>query len=267
MLVDGKHIASEVYTQLHNRITRLSRAPKLCIITCAPTFETQKYLALKQARAEEVGIETEVTTMSPTSTTEDFIVCINSAIGRFDGIIVQLPLPSLIDRNVVVTAVPPSHDVDALNPDTTQLLSPVVGAIREILAVYDVMVREKKVTVIGNGRLVGLPSYTWFREQGAEVSLVTKDTVDVEAYTQGADIIVCGAGVPGLLTPEMVKEGVVILDAGTTEDGGELKGDAHPSCGEKASLYTPVPGGIGPLTIAMLLRNVVDCAERHVTVV
>jgi methylenetetrahydrofolate dehydrogenase (NADP+)/methenyltetrahydrofolate cyclohydrolase len=95
------------------------------------------------------------------------------------------------------------------------------------------------------------------------VSVVTKDTIDIPYYTKNADIIVAGAGVPGHLTPDMVKEGVVILDAGTSEDGGMLKGDAHPDCAQKAALITPVPGGIGPITIAVLLRNVTELVEQQ----
>ena len=95
------------------------------------------------------------------------------------------------------------------------------------------------------------------------MSVVTKDTIDITHYTKNADIIVCGAGVPNLITEEMVKEGVIVLDAGTSEEGGILKGDVDPLVALKASLFTPVPGGIGPITIAVLLRNVVVLAEKR----
>lgn len=267
MIVDGRKIAEDVYAQTKERIVRLGRAPKLAIITCAPNFETQKYLALKEKKAASVGIGISVVELPSSSTTDDFLHAITTASVDADGIIVQLPLPKSVDVDQVIASVPPELDVDVLNPSTTSVLSPVVGAIKEILAQHAVTVREKFVTVIGSGRLVGLPAYHWFIREGAHVSVVTRDTTDIEHYTKNADIVVCGAGVPGLLKPDMIKDGAVVLDAGTSEDGGELRGDADPLCSEKTSVFTPVPGGIGPMTIAMLLSNVVACAERKRDVV
>ncbi len=267
MIVDGKAMAGQMFEKMRTDVALLSRVPKLVIISCAPNFETERYLALKQKKAQEVGIMIEVLRFDATATTEDMLVANTTAEESADGIIVQLPLPSTIDTARVLASIPPSYDVDALNPVSSEMLSPVVGAIREILNAHDITPEGKQVTIIGCGKLVGLPAQRWCTEQGAHVSVVTKDTTDIAYYTRPADIIVCGAGVPGLLTPDMVKEGVVILDAGTTEDSGVLRGDADPSCAEKAHLYTPVPGGIGPLTIAILLRNVVDCAQKRQSVV
>ncbi len=257
MIVDGKAIAEKLYEVMRKEVSERSSVPKLSIITCAPNFETKKYLALKERKAESVGIITEVIELDATQTTEEFIATIESLLPTTQGIIVQLPLPPHVDTDAVLGTIPPSHDVDALNPKTTAVLSPVVGAFREILKDYEATAFEKYVTVIGSGRLVGLPAYNWFVSQGAFVSIVTRDTVDIEGYTKNADIVVCGAGVPGLLTPEMVKDGVIILDAGTSEDGGMLRGDALPTCSEKALIFTPVPGGIGPITIAVLLHNLI----------
>jgi methylenetetrahydrofolate dehydrogenase (NADP+)/methenyltetrahydrofolate cyclohydrolase len=260
MIIDGKKIAEEIYNEIRERVALLSSVPILTIITCAPNFETEKYLVLKEKKANEVGILTKIIELAKESTTEDFIQAVEFAVAESHGVIVQLPLPSHVDTARVLDAVPVSHDVDALNHLNTRVLSPVVGALYEILLRNDIDVREKLVTVVGSGRLVGLPASQWFMKAGAHVSVVTKDTMHISEYTKNADILVCGAGVPNLITPDMVKEGVVILDAGTSEDGGVLKGDADPSCAEKASVFTPVPGGVGPMTIAILLRNVVDLA-------
>lgn len=267
MIVDGRTLAETLYARLTERVRVLGRAPVLTILTCAPNFETQKYLALKQKKAAVIGVETNVIELPSSSTTEMCIASIVDALPKSDGIIVQLPLPQTIDASRVIASVPPSHDIDALNPDTTATLSPVVGAIATILGAHAVVVPGKLVTVLGSGKLVGLPAYRWFTEQGAHVSIVNRDTADIPHYTKNADIVVCGIGVPGFLTPDMVREGVIILDAGTSEEGGELRGDADPRCAEKASLFTPVPGGIGPLTIAVLLKNVVELAEMKSSVV
>ena len=262
MIVDGKKIAEDVYTALRTRIAGFSRVPKLSIITIAPNFETQKYLALKKKKASDIGIDTEVVELAVSCTTEEVIGAVQQVLPQCDGVVVQLPLPSHIDTTRVVRTIPPSHDVDALNIHTIKTLSPVVAACKEILSYHHISVEGKHVTILGSGKLVGIPAYQWFVTQGAHVSVVTKETADIPFYTKNADIIVCGAGVPKILMPDMIKEGVVILDAGTSEDGGMLVGDADPLCADKALLMTPVPGGIGPLTIAMLLKNVVDCASR-----
>lgn len=263
MIVDGKAIAEKMYQDTREMIEGLSRAPHFTIITCNPNFETKKYLALKERKAKALGIVTHIVELPSHSTTEDFVTTITEAVNVADGIIVQLPLPPDVDSEVVMCAIPTTHDADALNPNTTTLLSPVVGACKAILDTHHIVVAEKFVTVVGSGKLVGLPMYHWFVAQGAHVSVVTKDTHEIEHYTKQADIILCGAGAPGLLQPTMIKDGVVILDAGTSEEGGELRGDADPTCAEKASIFTPVPGGVGPITIAILLQNVVYCAQQR----
>ncbi len=263
MIVDGKAIAEKIYASIREAVLIGEHAPRLAIVTCNPNFETKKYLALKERKAAEVGIETEVIEMPSASTTQNFLTTISDLVSKSDGIIVQLPLPAHVDTEMVLSSVPTSHDVDALNPKTTGVVSPVIGAFREILKMYEVGTCEKYVTIIGSGKLVGLPAMAWFTTQGAYVSVVTKDTEDITHYTKNADIIVCGAGVPGLLIPDMVKEQVIILDAGTSEAGGVLMGDADPKCAQKASIFTPVPGGIGPITVAVLLQNLVVLAKAR----
>lgn len=267
MIIDGKRIAEGIYNDLRSRVTALQNAPILTIFTCNPNFETQKYLSLKERKARDIGVQTVVIHIEETCTTEEFVSRIHSAVPVSDGIIVQLPLPVHIESATVLQSVPVSHDVDVLGGTHTNMLSPVVGAFKEILEREGISRVGKYVNIIGSGRLVGLPASAWFMNEGAHVSVVTKDTHDIVHYTKNADIVVCGAGVPGLLKPDMVKEDVVILDAGTSEDGGVLRGDADPACALKARVFTPVPGGIGPITIAILLRNVVDCATQKQGVV
>ena len=267
MIIDGRAIARRVFDRTREKIKVLGRAPVLIIVACNPNFETRKYLSLKEKKAHALGIDARIVELDPESTTDDFMNAIADAAHDADGIIVQLPLPAGVDADVVLAAIPSQQDVDVLNPKTTGLLSPVVGACKEILVDAGIEPKDTLVTVIGSGRLVGLPAYRWFESRGAHVSVVTKDTEDIGYYTRNADIVVCGAGVAGLLTPSMVREGVVILDAGTSEDGGVLRGDADLACAEKAAVFAPVPGGIGPITIAILLSNVLDCAIQKQVVV
>lgn len=266
MIVDGKSIAEQMYEKIRTRIENLGRTPVFTIITCEPNIETKKYLALKKKKTAQIGIRTEVIELGFDSTTEDVIASIESATPHSDCILVQFPLPAHIDRDAVVQHIPLTHDADVLNPENNSLLSPVVGAIVEILRVYEVDISKRHVVILGSGKLVGLPAFKWFTEHGSAVSIVTKDTENISYYTKHADIIVCGAGVPNVVTADMVKDGVVILDAGTTEDSGVLKGDASPDIEEKALLFTPVPGGIGPITIAVLLQNIVVLAEERLSI-
>lgn len=263
MIVDGKQIASNIYLELGKKVENMDRTPHLMVFTCDPNFETQKYLNLKSKKAQEVGIGVEVVELKKDINTEEFIAKIKERGPRADGIIVQLPVPQHIDKNRVLESIPLSKDVDSLNSATNQFFSPVVGALKEILSEHGVDPKNKHIVVIGDGKLVGNPAVQWFQRVGGVVTQVTKTTSDIRLHTLEADIIVSGAGVPNLIAPDHVKEGVIILDAGTSEDGGELRGDVDSRCAEKSKVFTPVPGGIGPITIAVLLRNVVDAALQN----
>jgi len=259
MIIDGRNIAADIRADIAQRVAALGDVPHLTIFSCDPNFETKKYLGLKERVADEVGIKTTVRVLPRETSTETLLKEIQDAEDT-DGIIMQLPLPSHIDTDAIIAAIPPHYDVDALNPQTTAVLSPVAGACKEILERYDVPVHGAAAVVVGSGRLVGVPTADMLRNMGASVTVLTKDS-DTTPLGD-ADIIVSGAGDPGFITPSMIKDGVVLLDAGTSEDGGMLVGDAHPSCAEKATVFTPVPGGIGPITVAVLLRNLVVLTER-----
>ncbi len=175
-----------------------------------------------------------------------------------DGIIVQLPFPSHIDVDALFKKIPPHLDTDMINYNGSgEVLPPVIAAVKEIAGRHNVEFAGKQVVVVGQGRLVGKPAAIWAEAQGAFVTVIDKDTENAEEILRTADIIISGAGSPGLITPDKIKEGAIIFDAGTSEEGGMLKGDADPECASKCALFTPVPGGIGPITIAALLRNLV----------
>lgn len=259
-LVDGKAIAARIYEELAKKITVMPTPPRLAIITCAPNFETTKYLDLKRKKADQVGIRHTIIELPETTTTNEFVRCVETIAPTVGGVVVQLPLPAHIDREVVLAAVPASKDPDALNGGA--VLSPVVGAIDEIVKIHDVDFTGKRVAVIGNGRLVGAPAAHYATDKGATVSILTEHSTDFREVIQAADILISGVGQPGLIQPEMVKEDVIVFDAGTSEDGGQLRGDVDIRVAEKALLFTPVPGGIGPITIAVLLGNLATLCRR-----
>jgi methylenetetrahydrofolate dehydrogenase (NADP+) / methenyltetrahydrofolate cyclohydrolase len=263
MIMDGRTVAKTVVADIATTVLSWSRPPRLTIFTCAPNFETKKFLHLKQQWAKEAGIAVSVIVLPETVTLALVQTAVETATHESDGIIIQFPFPHLATTDLI-PLVPASHDIDVMYYTglPTAVLPPVVGAIDRLSAHYQVPWSGQAVAIVGNGRLVGQPTALYTAAQGALVTVITKESPN-EAALKAADIVVLGAGVPGLLQPHMVKPGVVIFDAGTTEEGGQLVGDADPAVATVASLYTPVPGGIGPLTVAVLLKNVLTLAEKR----
>lgn len=259
MIIDGNSIAGEILAEVRGS----DRTPHLIAVAVAPTFATRNYLSIKKRTAERAGCELSVIEMEPEVTTEEVISAVVAASQKADGVIVQLPLPPHIDLDAVLKALPRSHDADVMGGEAREtyyggdfsLLPPVVGAISEIATRHHISFQGKKTVVVGEGMLVGAPASAWLRVKGGEVMVLDKRAEDVALHTREADVLVLGAGVPGLITPEMVKEGIIIFDAGTSEEGGVVKGDADPACADKADIFTPVPGGIGPIAVALLFRN------------
>lgn len=263
MIIDGRALAETVVASIATTVSSLPVAPILTVFTCAPNFETQKFLALKERRAKDAGIILRRVSLPDTVTLAEVEVAVVAAVAESDGIIIQFPFPHL-QTSDLIPLIPASHDVDVLRYDGTllALLPPVVGAIDTIAQAEGIDWAGKRVVVVGNGRLVGAPTVMYATARGAIVTLITKDAPQADALA-AADIVVLGAGVPGLLAPHMVKDGVMVFDAGTSEEGGVLVGDADPAVAMKAALFTPVPGGVGPLTVAVLLKNVLYLAQNR----
>lgn len=265
MIVDGRAIASEILKDVRAKGTRPAIV-RAVVVTPSPA--TESYLAIKEARAEEAGMHLEVVRLSESATTMDVIAAVEKP--GCDAVIVQLPLPEHLDTKVILDRIPVERDADVLSSlaysrfaadEDGALLPPVVASISEVLERSKIFVAGKGVTVVGQGRLVGIPAAAWLVNQGAEVMLVTREEGDLSRL-QEADVIITGAGSPALIKPEHIKDGVVLIDAGTSESGGALVGDADPACAAKAAVFTPVPGGIGPIAVACLFRNVQLLMER-----
>ena len=265
MIIDGRKIALEILDEVSLMVKELPLPPRLTVFSCAPNFETKKFLAIKQKKATLVGIEITVIEFDEDTKLPDMISELTMADKTSDGIVVQLPFPPTIKIQTLLEKISPLKDVDVLFYDgaNVEILPPVVGAIEVIAKNYQIDFFNKQVVVVGNGRLVGVPAFLYAQHKGARVELVQKNTENSSEIIKNADILILGAGVPGLLTPDLVKEGAIIFDAGTSEEGGMLVGDAEPEVVSKASLLTPVPGGIGPIAIAVLLRNLVFLTKNN----
>lgn len=266
MIVDGKAISNELLAALKERRARIDGPVTLGIVICAGDPVTESFVRIKSKIAADLDITivrhdiAEPTTEAAMDGVRAFKY--NPAV---DGVIVQLPMPAGIDVNAVLSEMSADKDIDGINPFLREreriVRAPVALAVEEILNRTNTNVHGARVVVVGAGRLVGLPTALLLRERGADVHMVTLDQGRIEDLKE-ADIIVLGAGQPHFIKPEHIKEGVVLIDAGTSESAGMIQGDADPTCAQKASVFTPVPGGVGPVAIAMIFKNILDLAHR-----
>lgn len=233
----------------------------------------QKFVSQKKKTAQELGVDFRVYEYPADVSTNDLRKRLATIVHDADpdGIIIQLPLPEHINQQYILNSVPPEKDVDVLSARAvgdfsvgkSKILPPIVGAIKALFEEYGIEYRVKHVVVIGAGRLVGKPVAAWLANEKVSFSVVDENTADISEFTKKADIIISGVGKPGLITGDMVKDGVVMIDCGISESGGALKGDADfDSVGKKAAYLSPVPGGIGPLTVAMIFKNLLILAKK-----
>ncbi|MEH1123431.1 bifunctional methylenetetrahydrofolate dehydrogenase/methenyltetrahydrofolate cyclohydrolase [Micromonospora sp. CPCC 206061] len=281
-VLDGKATAAAIREDLRARVKALAnrgRVPGLGTVLVGLDPGSRAYVDGKHRDCAEVGIASIRRDLPADATQEqvDEVVAELNADPACHGYIVQLPLPQQIDTQRVLEAVHPDKDADGLHPINLGRL--VLGydgplpctprGIVELLRRYDVPLRGANVTVIGRGTTVGRPLGLLLtrRSENATVTLCHTGTRDLAAHTRSADIVVAAAGVPGVLTADMIRPGAVVIDVGITRvvgpDGkGVYTGDVAPGVAEVAGALAPVPGGIGPMTRAMLLTNVVERAEK-----
>lgn len=265
MTVDGKRIAGELAEEARAQVGALQ--PVVRAIVVAPTPATESYLRIKKERAESAGMRLEVVQLKDDATEEAVIVAIHAPGAH--AVIVQLPLPEHLYTERVLNEIPTTHDADVLSAsayarfdldEPGALVPPVAAAVAEILKRSNVDVSGKNTVVVGRGKLVGKPVATLLARLGANVTVVHSRTEHPEEIYKEADIIVSGVGKAHLITPDMVKEGAVLIDAGTSGAYGGVAGDFHPDCAQKASVFSPVPGGVGPVAVAVLFKNAATLA-------
>ena len=265
MIVDGKAIAEDIYADLAPRFANLERNAVLGIVVVGENPVIASFVRIKERSAERLGIPMIRENLPESATEKEIIDAVDILNKNADAVIVQLPLPSGINTNSVLSAVPNDMDVDALNPtipeDKRLVHAPVALAAVEILERSHIEVKGARAVVVGAGRLVGAPSAWLLRKLGANVSVFSLEEGSIEDL-KDADIIVSGAGNPGFIKPEHIKEGVALIDGGTSELNKRIAGDADPACAEKASVFTPVPGGVGPVAVAMIFRNLLELIEK-----
>jgi methylenetetrahydrofolate dehydrogenase (NADP+) / methenyltetrahydrofolate cyclohydrolase len=279
-ILDGKATAAEIKADLAQRVAKLTAAgvtPGLGTVLVGDDPGSRAYVAGKHRDCAEVGIRSIRKDLPADATqrqVEDVVAELN-ADPACTGYIVQLPLPRGLDAQRVLGMIDPAKDADGLQPANLGKLvlgepGPLPCTPKGIVALlrrYDVPIARAEVTVIGRGITVGraLGLLLTRRTENATVTQCHTGTRDLAAHTRAADIVVVAAGRPALLTPDMVKSGAAIVDVGITRTDAGLVGDVDPAVAEVAGFLAPVPGGVGPMTRAMLLVNVVEAAERELT--
>jgi methylenetetrahydrofolate dehydrogenase (NADP+)/methenyltetrahydrofolate cyclohydrolase len=290
ILLDGKKVAAEKRAELRETIAQLQaagkRAPKLAIVIVGHNPASETYVANKIKACGEVGIEAEKIAFEADITEQQLLAEVSrlNHDATIDGFIVQLPLPEHISETTIMSAIDRRKDVDGLTPEnvgrTVQGLPSIISAtprgIRELLAYYQIPTEGRHVVVIGRSNIVGkpiamllmqrpylsLPSMSAASLGDATVTICHSKTRDLKSICLTADIIIVAAGCPKLLTADMVKEGVTIIDVGINRVDGKLVGDVDfENVAPKAAYITPVPGGVGPMTIVSLLQNTLQAYE------
>jgi len=284
-ILSGKEVSDHVYRNLQNRVELLFKnniQPGLAAVLVGENPASKIYIKMKTKKFHKLGLKTETFKLSAKCSQNELIQVIEKINNdpSFHGILVQLPLPNHIDSNSIINSILPEKDVDGFHPENAGLLS--IGTPRFIpctpkgvmrmLQYYEVELRGKHVVVLGRSNIVGRPMsiLTSLKNKGANgtTTLCHSGSSDIEKFTKIADIVIVALGVPNYLTKSMIKKDAILIDVGinrvndNSEKGYKLCGDVFwEKVIEKAKAVTPVPGGVGPMTIAMLVENTVEAAE------
>jgi len=278
-LIDGKSLANKVQASVADEVEQLKQekniVPGLAVILVGDDPASHAYVKMKAKACEKVGFYS-ITHNMPDTISQDEIIATIKMINdnpRIDGILVQLPLPKHIDTDKILEVIDPQKDVDGFHAYNVGRL--VTGldcfvactplGVMKMFEEYDIDLEGKDVCVVGASNIVGKPMASLLLNANATVTVTHIYTKDLKAHTSKADIVVVGVGVPGLIKEDMVKEGAIVIDIGINRlEDGSLVGDVdfkHVS--PKCSYITPVPGGVGPMTIAMLLANTLKSAKQR----
>jgi methylenetetrahydrofolate dehydrogenase (NADP+) / methenyltetrahydrofolate cyclohydrolase len=277
LILDGKWVRDQIFAELKPRVEKLTashRPPGLAVILVGNDPGSEIYVRLKIKTCGELGIYSEKIERPESVTTSELLGIIEGLNQRpeIDGILVQTPLPPQVDKNRVLRAVRPDKDVDGFHPlNVGALVENLPGpractpvGILEMLRRYDIPVSGRHAVVVGRSDIVGKPMAILLLHNNATVTICHSKTSNLAEECRRADILVAAIGKANLITRDFIRPGATIIDVGMNRNlDGKLAGDVAEDAKALAGAYTPVPGGVGPLTIAMLMANTVEIAEQH----
>ena len=270
-IIDGRAIAAQLFEQIYSQAVYLPFKPLLCDVIVGNDPVSLSYVNIKKKRAQECGFDFSLVQLPADSTEEEVIAAIQTEQEKKNlcGLIVQLPMPQNLDAQRILEKINPEVDVDGINPSTTHvLIPPTAGAILHLLDTLPKEVvpdlSQEKFVVLGQGDLVGKPIAEALQARGYEVETILSGTPDRAQILKSATVIISGVGKAGVIKGDEVSDNVIVIDAGTSESGGSIAGDVDfESVAPKARCITPSPGGVGPVTVAKLLENVLKVAQSR----
>lgn len=275
VIIDGKQVAQSYRLKLKEEVARLKEEriqPKLTVILIGEDPASQSYVRGKEKAAQEIGMDSDLIRLPEETKESELLHLIErlNADASVHGILVQLPLPKHIDESKVIFAIAPEKDVDGFHPVSVgkmmigepTFLPCTPNGILHLVKEMNVPIAGRHVVVVGRSQIVGKPVGMLFLNESATVTYCHSKTADLGAMTRQADILIVAVGVPKLITADMVKPEAVVIDVGVNRVDGKLVGDVEfEAVKEVASMITPVPGGVGPMTITMLLHNTIEAAK------
>ncbi len=277
-IIDGKLVSKYVREQVKEKVNEIIEkhgvVPCLSVILVGDNPASQIYVRNKEKACQKVGILSKVIIMNENSKEEEVINKIKelSSDKSVHGILVQLPLPKGLDKEKIISYIPENKDVDGLTlPNVAKLVentNPIIPCtpkgVVDLLKYYNIDVCSKRVAIIGRSMLVGKPLFSLLTNLNATCTLCHSKTTNLSEITKEADIVVCALGKANFLTKDMIKKGAVVVDVGINRIEDKIVGDANfDELFDKASYITPVPGGCGPMTVAELLNNTIDCFYKQ----
>lgn len=277
-ILDGKKVSAKVRKNLKLEVDNLKKEgikPKLAVIMVGDDIASKVYVRNKNKACEEIGIEYEEFLLNTDTTMEELLNVIDNLNKNqnIDGILLQSPIPKHLDINKAFRAILPEKDVDGFHPINAGKLS--IGekcfvpctphGVVKIMDEYNIETEGKNVVIVGRSNIVGKPLIQCMLQKNATVTVCHSKTKNLEEFTKKADILIVAIGKPKFITENMVREGVVVIDIGINRnEEGKIVGDVDfDNVSKKASYITPVPGGVGPMTVAMLMENVVEAAKQN----
>ena len=272
-IIDGRKLSKEILEELKGEVNSLSFEPVFCDVLVGENPVSAQYVNMKRNKAEALGIRFHDASFPSDITTKDLVTEIEkiNKIPNMCGVIVQLPLPETLDQEIVLNAVDPRLDVDCLSAVTSEkfysgdlfLGFPTALACIALMDSLNLDLKDKKIVVMGQGKLVGKPVTALLNFRNLNVEVLRSKTENKEEILKQADIIISGMGNGKYVKGDMIKEGAILIDAGSSESNSGIVGDVDLESVENvASFVSPVPGGVGPMTVAMLFRNVLKVAKN-----
>lgn len=280
-ILDGKYASKKILDEISTRVENISmngeKIPRLDLILVGDDFGSVRYVKIKEKTARELGIACQTHHLDQSVHTKDIVNLVETlnSFNETDGLMVQLPLPDSIDTHLVLESINPQKDVDGLTSvnlgrlfqkDSRAIPPATPLGIMRLLEEYGIKIFGKKVVILGSSNIVGTPLAAMMLRKNATVTICNSKTVNIKEVAKGADILVSATGVPLLVNSEFLKKDVVVVDVGSNRhpETGQLVGDVNWEDIQGIPSYiTPIPGGVGPMTVASLMLNLMNCYEKN----